>query len=605
MILKVKKLDKEAKLPERKRQGDAGLDLYSLEDVELKPGEKALVRTGIAVEIPEGYFGLIKDRSGLAAKNKAGPSPKLLMHMEEILHRLDDRILISKPSTKPQARKGISTLDVCPEVYKGSKEGYPYYAKGWAMTNCTNAKPIKSVITILINAVTYSQDDFQQLDYVLNGTMEAYPTVDVYVAAQSRQRFKTLKKYKNVKVFKQSNSARPNVGQTWNMLINKAYTPYVLIARDVVHFSWLSQLERQIRVISEIPNVGVAGGSYRNLSGHWKMGCYQSTMKNYVLEYQEGYFYSRNECMYCDYVQGPFVARKSMLKFDENLSNEVVFEDLFLSLTTSGTSIMGCPDAMYFTTDYSSYAKRKERKLWLAFAKKWVLNRVLLPRGVKHSFSCKDIGFKCIYTLTRSYLWPVCCQEQYAHALAFLQDFANMNNFSFELDTGSVLGTVKFNGLLPWDVDGDLSILSSDIGILGDKKTMKYFKEHGIFLKGYKPHTNNYNGYVDLRLPKLDIEVWGMPHLTNPQFLPVDLQSKFTLAQVRDSWIFTVFSPGLFARNRYGAEILKHSQSWRTRGNEHSYSNYSSGIFLSCEQPEHHSCLYDFPADGNIPFLVP
>jgi len=69
MILKVKKLDKEAKLPERKRQGDAGLDLYSLEDVELKPGEKALVRTGIAVEIPEGYFGLIKDRSGLAAKN--------------------------------------------------------------------------------------------------------------------------------------------------------------------------------------------------------------------------------------------------------------------------------------------------------------------------------------------------------------------------------------------------------------------------------------------------------------------------------------------------------------------------------------------------------
>jgi dUTP pyrophosphatase len=69
MKLKVKKLNNEAKLPVKKRKGDAGFDLYSLEDVELKPGERKLVSTGIAIEIPYGYFGLIKDRSGLAVKN--------------------------------------------------------------------------------------------------------------------------------------------------------------------------------------------------------------------------------------------------------------------------------------------------------------------------------------------------------------------------------------------------------------------------------------------------------------------------------------------------------------------------------------------------------
>ena len=68
-VLRVKKLNPDAVLPVRKRKGDAGLDLYAVEDVVLKPGEWKAVSTGIAVEIPEGYFGLIKDRSGLALKH--------------------------------------------------------------------------------------------------------------------------------------------------------------------------------------------------------------------------------------------------------------------------------------------------------------------------------------------------------------------------------------------------------------------------------------------------------------------------------------------------------------------------------------------------------
>lgn len=68
MELKVKKLNENAKLPERKREGDAGLDLYCIENVEINPLEIKLISTGIAVEIPKGYVGIIKDRSGLAVK---------------------------------------------------------------------------------------------------------------------------------------------------------------------------------------------------------------------------------------------------------------------------------------------------------------------------------------------------------------------------------------------------------------------------------------------------------------------------------------------------------------------------------------------------------
>jgi dUTP pyrophosphatase len=59
----------DAVLPSRAYEGDAGLDLSSCERVELGPGERATVGTGLAVAIPEGYAGFVLPRSGLAARH--------------------------------------------------------------------------------------------------------------------------------------------------------------------------------------------------------------------------------------------------------------------------------------------------------------------------------------------------------------------------------------------------------------------------------------------------------------------------------------------------------------------------------------------------------
>ncbi len=66
--LPVVRLDPELPMPQRAHDGDAGVDLFSAADVELAPGERALVGTGIAVAIPHGMVGLIHPRSGLAAR---------------------------------------------------------------------------------------------------------------------------------------------------------------------------------------------------------------------------------------------------------------------------------------------------------------------------------------------------------------------------------------------------------------------------------------------------------------------------------------------------------------------------------------------------------
>ena len=66
--LAVVRLDRDLPLPSRAHDGDAGVDLFSAQDVDLAPGERALVATGIAVAIPHGMVGLVHPRSGLAAR---------------------------------------------------------------------------------------------------------------------------------------------------------------------------------------------------------------------------------------------------------------------------------------------------------------------------------------------------------------------------------------------------------------------------------------------------------------------------------------------------------------------------------------------------------
>jgi dUTP pyrophosphatase len=67
--LPIRRLRGDATLPGRAYAGDAGLDLAACERVELAPGERAVVGTGLAVAIPDGHAGFVQPRSGLAARH--------------------------------------------------------------------------------------------------------------------------------------------------------------------------------------------------------------------------------------------------------------------------------------------------------------------------------------------------------------------------------------------------------------------------------------------------------------------------------------------------------------------------------------------------------
>lgn len=67
--ISIRRLDPDVPLPSYAHPGDAGADLVTTEDVKLLPGERALVPTGIAIALPEGYAAFVHPRSGLAARH--------------------------------------------------------------------------------------------------------------------------------------------------------------------------------------------------------------------------------------------------------------------------------------------------------------------------------------------------------------------------------------------------------------------------------------------------------------------------------------------------------------------------------------------------------
>ena len=68
LLLKVQKVHKDAIIPNYAHIGDAGLDLFSIEEKVLKPGDSTLIKTGIKIELPEQTEAQIRPRSGLALK---------------------------------------------------------------------------------------------------------------------------------------------------------------------------------------------------------------------------------------------------------------------------------------------------------------------------------------------------------------------------------------------------------------------------------------------------------------------------------------------------------------------------------------------------------
>ena len=131
MKLKVQKLDPSAKLPSYAYEGDAGMDLFSLEDVQISAGEKVAIRTGLRFAIPRGYAGFVWDKSGLAVKhhlktmagvldsNYRGELLVVLTNLGKETYDVDKGSKIAQLVIKPVASPDIEEGEIVDETDRG------------------------------------------------------------------------------------------------------------------------------------------------------------------------------------------------------------------------------------------------------------------------------------------------------------------------------------------------------------------------------------------------------------------------------------------------------------------------------------------------------
>ena len=119
------KLDKNAQLPRYAHPGDAGMDIFALESVALLPGERKRIRTGIALELPEGTEAQVRPRSGLAFRHGItvlnspgtvdsgfrGEVMVILINLGQVPFNVDAGMRIAQMVVKPVLRAGIQEVD--------------------------------------------------------------------------------------------------------------------------------------------------------------------------------------------------------------------------------------------------------------------------------------------------------------------------------------------------------------------------------------------------------------------------------------------------------------------------------------------------------------
>ncbi|XP_042858554.1 uncharacterized protein LOC122244658 isoform X2 [Penaeus japonicus] len=494
----------------------------------------------------------------------------------------------------PDAPLPNRSRSVCPEVYFGGRYGWPFFQHGMeAEKECQEAPPLYDVLTVLLPARRWPE---RRLRRVREAIAKEH-RVRVIVIAEGEI---TVKDAADVRVIKLSGRSESDA---LNDAVELVETPFVFLGESLAHFSNQSSLERLVRVLDDLDHVQVAGGAARDTRGRWIHGCLQQHMANYHAKYTLGYYHSKYECMYCDDLLTPFATRTKLLRtipFSAGLSGQAVYRDWFAKVRSAGHLAVTCPDVMFFLSDHVNMTAED----WLPMARRWALERVQAFDGQEHHFSCESLGISCsdLMSIVDSFLIPLCCLAFITDKVHRALEVAEEQQLDYELTAGTVLGAVKFGSVLPWDIDLDIFIECGNQGRWMDI-AHAHLNGKGCSLKVYEADV-----YFSVICPKYMVEFTCHRRLSR-SFLPVEYRDVPTRIEFGGRWTKAQSNPGLYCRNQYGFEVLRHAQHWRflpaPEMGRKKGGYESAGQWKSCRNPTHHACLDRYPGDGNLPLLQP
>ena len=158
--------------------------------------------------------------------------------------------------------------------------------------------------------------------------------------------------------------------------------------------------------------------------------------------------------------------------------------------------------------------------------------------------------------------------------------------------------------MLPWELDADIKFLSENYTAL--QKLRPRFESAGFKFNDER----NTECCVDGRKSRgvvlayrdgWKVELYGYPFLETE--LLVASGQRPTKVMIAGQWVSMARNPGLYARNRYGPNIYRHSEHWSVReAIKCADCDYNPDSFNKCAEPGHSACLDQFPPDGDLQF---
>ena len=405
-------------------------------------------------------------------------------------------------------------------------------------------------------------------------------------------------------------------------LLELVNTTYIFIARKLEYFNNFVSLEKMLNPLL-FEKASVVGGAHRDSIGHWKSDCYKTNMIWYRFRLVKGYELNDNNFAYCDYVDGPFAATTKLLKTQlQNIivdfHGDILYLDLMVHMNKGSKFVMLCMECMFFKSPDTLLKVRRDE--WKPFVKEYSLNKVILSDSAVYEYSCSEAGIKCSHALGK--LSPYCCYKELHDMALFSCETFNKHNLQYELDSGSVLGSVKLHDTLYWERDHDFNFRTTNIS--GLMKLQDDFKKAGYSLHEDKTNydekclTSVSCGFVRINSANWFIELWGQNVLSTDIYVEPDkelyrlsivsklnsttVRGNVTLTRLGNKWIPCKSNPGAYSRGHYGIAVLQHAQHWRDTKKASSWEAYLPGRWGKCETPGFHGCANIFLADGNLQF---
>lgn len=322
-------------------------------------------------------------------------------------------------------------------------------------------------------------------------------------------------------------------------LVSVVSTPFVLYLESASAVTKDLSLKIMLETVRDTKGVALIGMSERGSDGAWDYVCTQLHIKNSRLMMQQGYYFSRNGCLFCDVTSNSFLSATWILQEEEldcSLPEPSRKLDWSLRFQRQGILLMTCPNSMTHINkhikdsdtvtsldrpcvtksqriqarDEHMSLKRQYRKI----ARKWELTSVVLPNNTRLEYSCLEIHYNCqAVTRVKYYALPDCCLKIKNKMFATLDAVARKEKIPFEVHSGSLLGAVKFKNAIPWDFDDDAIYRNSDMKkFLKHKQKMRQVGLSPVFKKEYSGNNKSslHNYFSMSGQGGFSMDLWGV-----------------------------------------------------------------------------------------------